>query len=361
MLAGSCLLRWRYSSDDRSIPTWPRKPLSRRQDRGRWSGRSGVAGRPGDGLPHTLRLWTRAPNQANLAPVRRLWARVRRILLLRVVMRYVGRNGPNQATLVAWNLLFAIFPIVLLAVTLAGVVFRDPAMGRAVAKAVASLLPHGRGSVVLSALQSFHRNSGALAVVGIVGLVWSGTSLFGAMEQGFAALSGGKTRGFLTQKLMSVGMIVLFTVLAVPVVLSSSLLAVLTSIPGIPDFLRSGPIALIGQILLAVVVGTVLFSAIYRLVPHPGPPLRDSVRGGLVAAIAFEGLSLLFPLYFHLEHGFSSYGSTFGLFFLILAYAFLVAQITVLGYTVVVELGAGHSGGRERQAEVGVDGGVANC
>ena len=47
--------------------------------------------------------------------------------------------------------------------------------------------------------------------------------------------------------------------------------------------------------------------------------------------------------------------------FLILAYAFLVAQITVLGYTVVVELGAGHSGGRERQAEVGVDGGVANC
>jgi membrane protein len=278
--------------------------------------------------------------------VKKLLARVRQTLLVRVAARYLGRNGPNQATLIAWNLLFAIFPIVLLAVTLAGVVFHDPAMGREVAKAVAAILPQGRGAVVLSALAAFHRDSGALAVVGIVGLVWSGTSLFGAMEQGFAALSGAKTRGFLKQKLMSVGMIVLFTVLAVPVVLSSSLLAVLTSLPGVPEFLRSGPLALIGQIVLAVVVGTVLFSAIYRLVPHPGAALRLCVRGGLIAAIAFEGLSLLFPLYFHLEHGFSTYGSTFGLFFLILAYAFLVSQITIVGYTVVVELGPGQRADR---------------
>ena len=289
-------------------------------------------------------MWWSGQTRANLAPVKRFLARLRRTLLVRVVARYLGRNGPNQATLIAWNLLFAIFPIVLLAVTLAGVVFRDPAMGRAVARAVAAILPQGKGAVVLSALEAFHRDSGALAVVGILGLVWSGTSLFGAMEQGFAALSGGKTRGFLKQKLMSVGMIVLFTVLAVPVVLSSSLLAGLASLPGVPDFLRTGPLALIGQIVLAVVVGTILFSAIYRLVPHPGPTLGRSLRGGLVAALAFEGLSLLFPLYFHLEHGFSSYGSTFGLFFLILAYAFLVAQITVLGYTAVVELGAGQSG-----------------
>lgn len=273
--------------------------------------------------------------------MKRLLARLRRTLLVRVVLRYLGRNGPNQATLIAWNLLFAIFPIVLLAVTVAGLVFRDPAVGRTVAKAVASIVPQGRGSVVLGALNAFHRNSGALAVVGLVGLVWSGTSLFGAMEQGFAALSGAKTRGFLRQKLMSVEMIVLFTVLAVPVVLSSSLLAVLTSLPGVPGFLRSGPLAWVGQVVLAVVVGTLLFSAIYRLVPKPSQGLRACVRGGLVAGLAFEGLSLLFPLYFHLEHGFSSYGSTFGLFFLLLAYAFLVAQIIVFGYAFVVELRAG--------------------
>lgn len=268
--------------------------------------------------------------------MRKLWNKLQRTLPIQVGARYLRTNGPNQATLIAWNLLFAIFPITLLAVTLAGLVFHDPAAGKAVAKAVASILPEGRGSAVLSALATFHRDSGVMAIVGGVGLLWSGSSLFGAMDQGFAAISGASARGFLGQKLMSVGMIVLFTVLAVPVVLSSSALAVFESLPGVPSWLHSGPLALLIQLLLAVAVGTVLFTAIYHLVPKWHGRLASSVKGGLTAGIVFEGLSLLFPLYFHLEHGFSSYGSTFGLFFLILAYAFLVAQIIALGYTVVV-------------------------
>ncbi|MHB8393116.1 MAG: YihY/virulence factor BrkB family protein [Candidatus Dormibacteria bacterium] len=268
--------------------------------------------------------------------MKRIWAALRRTFPLRVVARFLQKNGPNQATLIAWNLLFAIFPIVLLAVTLAGLVFHDPAAGRAVAKAVASILPDGRGSVVLSALASFHRDSGVLAIVGVVGLLWSGSSLFGAMDQGFAAISGFSTRSFLSQKLMSVGMIVLFTVLAVPVVLSSSALAVFESLPGIPGWLHSGPLALVLQLVLAIAVGTMLFTAIYHLVPKRHGSLGSSIKGGITAGIVFEGLSLLFPLYFHLEHGFSSYGSTFGLFFLILAYAFFVAQVVALGYTVAV-------------------------
>ena len=269
--------------------------------------------------------------------MRTLWKRLRRTFAIRVLGRYIGRNGPNQATLIAWNLLFAVFPIVILAVTLAGVVFHDPAAGRAVAKAVASTLPQGKGSAVLAALATFHRDSGWLAVVGILGLLWSGSSLFGAMDQGFATLGGGKSRSFLPQKLMGFGMIILFTLLAVPVVLSSSLLAEFESLPLVPGWLHSGPLALLLQVLAAVSVGTVLFTAIYSLVPHQRRRLRAVLPGAVAAGVGFEGLSLLFPLYFHLEHGFSSYGSTFGLFFLILAYVYLVAQITVLGYAVVAE------------------------
>jgi len=265
-----------------------------------------------------------------------VWARLRHTFVIRVAVCYLSHNGPNQATLISWNLLFAIFPIVILAVTLAGVALHDPAAGRAVAKAVASLLPGGRGSAVVKALDAFHRDSGWLAIVGVVGLIWSGTSLFGAMDQAFAAISDGKSRSFLPQKLMSVAMIVLFTVLAVPIVLSSSLLAVFESLPQVPSWLHSGPLALLLQALAAALVGTVLFGAIYGLVPHQRPRLLPLLRGAATSGVLFEVLSLAFPLYFHLEHGFSSYGSTFGLFFVILAYAFLAAQITVLGYSVAV-------------------------
>lgn len=310
-------------------------------------------GSTGGALPDSSRSYEVAPGgQPYPLGVGTIWKRLKKTFVVRVLSRYAGRNGPNQATLVAWNLLFAVFPIIILAVTLAGLVFRDPAGGREVAKAVASVLPKGRGSVVLQALQKFHRDSGWLAIIGILGLVWSGTSLFGAMDQGFAAISEGKSRSFLPQKLMSVGMIVLFTVLAVPVVLSSSLLAGLEKLGGLPVWLHSGYIALILQIVASVIVGTILFTAIYSLVPHQRRRLGASLLGGAAAGLIFEGLSLAFPLYFRLEHGFSTYGSTFGLFFLVLAYAFLVAQITVLGYAVTVEADPGRTEGTSPSLKV---------
>ncbi len=270
--------------------------------------------------------------------VRVLWNRLRRTLPLRVVSRYLGRNGPNQATLIAWNLLFATFPLVLLAVTAAGELYRDPGAGERVARAVAQLLPGGRDQAVLAALQSFHRNVGWTAVVGGVGLVWSGTSLFSAMDTAFSGLSDSHTRGFLTQKLMGLALTAALALLAVPVVLSSTLLAALPAGAGLPAPLRSAAAAAGLQALAAVLVGWVLFSLVYRLAPAKAPGMRATLRGALVGAVLFELLSLAFPLYLHLAHGFAAYGATFALFFLILAFVFLAAQVMVVGFCVVLEL-----------------------
>ena len=270
--------------------------------------------------------------------VRVIWNRLRRTLPVRVVARYLGRNGPNQATLIAWNLLFATFPLVLLAVTAAGELYRDPGAGERVARAVAQLLPGGRDQAVLSALQSFHRNAGWTAVVGGIGLVWSGTSLFSAMDTAFSGLSGGHTRGFLTQKLTGVVLTAALALLAVPVVLSSTLLAALPAGAGLPAPLRSAGVAAGLQALASVIVGWILFSLVYRLAPARAPRMRATLRGALVGAVLFELLSLAFPLYLHLAHGFAAYGATFALFFLILAFVFLVAQVMVMGFCVVLEL-----------------------
>ncbi len=270
--------------------------------------------------------------------VRVVWNWLRRTLPLRVASRYLGRNGPNQATLIAWNLLFATFPLVLLAVAAAGELYRDPGAGERVARAVAQLLPGGRDQAVLSALQSFHRNVGWTAVVGGVGLVWSGTSLFSAMDTAFSGLSGGHTRGFLAQKLTGLALTAALALLAAPVVLSSTLLAALPAGAGLPAPLRSAAAAAGLQALAAVVVGWILFSLVYRLAPARAPGMRATLRGALVGAVLFELLSLAFPLYLHLAHGFAAYGATFALFFLILAFVFLAAQVMVVGFCVVLEL-----------------------
>jgi membrane protein len=270
--------------------------------------------------------------------LRALRHRLRQWFPVRVAVRYLNRSGPNLATLVAWNMLFSFFPIMVLAATLAGLIpHHGSGLGDGLTKAIATALPGGKGAAVVKALDAFHHHSGLLAIVGVVGLLWSGSSLFGAMDQAFASLSETHTRSFIRQKLMSFGMIVLFACLVVPVVLSSSFLAVIKSVPGIPTVLSHGPIGLILQICLSIVVGTILFSAIYFLVPRTRRAPRAVLPGALTAAVLFEALSLLFPLYFKLAHGFSTYGTTFSLFFLILTYVFFLSQITVAGFAVVME------------------------
>lgn len=279
--------------------------------------------------------------------LRVLLRRLRQWFPVRVGARYLARNGPNLATLVAWNMLFSFFPIMVLSATLAGLIPHQGAgIGRGLTKAIATALPGGKGAAVVKALDAFHHHTGLLAIVGVVGLLWGGSSLFGAMDHAFASLSETDSRSFFPQKLMSFGMIVLFACLVVPVVLSSSLLAVINSVPGIPTVLSHGPVGLILQVCLSIVVGTILFSAIYFLVPKTRRSARAVLPGALSAAVLFEALSLLFPLYFKVAHGFSTYGTTFSLFFLILAYVFFLAQITVVGFAVVME-------GEPREPEVG--------
>jgi len=270
--------------------------------------------------------------------VRALLHRLRRWFPVRVAARYLNRNGPNLATLVAWNMLFSFFPIMVLAATVAGLIPHHGAgVGKVLTRAIAGALPGGKGAAVVQALDAFHHHSGLLAIVGVVGLLWGGSALFGAMDNAFASLGESRTRSFIPQKLMSFGMIVLFACLVVPVVLSSSFLAVIKSVPGIPSVLSHGPISLVLQVCLSIVVGTILFSAIYFLVPKTRRAPRVVLPGAVAAAILFEALSLLFPLYFKLAHGFSTYGTTFSLFFLILTYVFFLAQITVVGFAVVME------------------------
>jgi uncharacterized BrkB/YihY/UPF0761 family membrane protein len=123
----------------------------------------------------------------------------------------------------------------------------------------------------------------------------------------------------------------------VPLVLSSSLLPALQSLSFVPHVLTNGPAALIIQFVAGWLDGSILFLAIYYIVPHRKQRLRHVLPGSLTAGLLLEALTLLFPLYFKLAGGFATYGATFALFFLLLTYMFLLGQITVLGGAVNAE------------------------
>ena len=283
-------------------------------------------------------------------------------LPVRAVRRFLDAQGPNWATIIAWNLFFAFFPMAFLAISAVGLALRDPGTRDAVVQQILGAFPScqsgGGGTCQLvTALDDFRRSSGIFAVIGILGLIWSGASLFSAVEQGLNSLYPCKSRDFLQQKLMAIGMVFVFTVMAVPLVASGSLLGLLEALPATPSLFRSGPASLLLQLAAGIVDASLLFGLIYFIVPNRKQRVRDILPGAVVTGVLFEALTLLFPAYFGLVTRAPQWGQTFGLVFVLLFYFFLIGQLVMLGGSVNAELGVAREACRAPGLEAGGLGG----
>ena len=255
----------------------------------------------------------------------------------RVIRKFIEDQAPNWAALIAWNALLAIFPIVIFAASLLGFALRlFGEANKAVYTTIFSVIPNdsGQQTEVIKAVSGVKSQSGVLFIVGLVGLLWGGSALFGAMEQAFAVIYHTRTRDFIRQKLIAFGMVFLFTVLVGIAVATSAILPALKHIPNIPPFLYSGAAAFILQVIVGTIAGFVLFGSVYYVIPNRKQEFHKVVPGALVAGVLFEAITLVFPLYLTLNKGLNQYGATFGLFFVLMTFFFFLGLITMIGVEV---------------------------
>jgi membrane protein len=226
------------------------------------------------------------------------------------------------------------FPIVIFAASLLGLVLR--LFGQAsdtIYSTIFTAIP-GDPRPLLDAVTTVKSQSGVLFIVGLVGLLWGGSALFGSIEQAFAVIYHTKPRDFLRQRLIAFGMVFLFTILVGVAVATSALLPALKHIPNIPEFLYSGVAAFILQVAVGITAGLLLFGSMYYVIPNRKQQFRKVLPGALVAGLLFELITLLFPLYLSINNGINQYGKTFGLFFLLMTFFFFLGLITMIGVEV---------------------------
>src|SRR3989475_868581 len=255
----------------------------------------------------------------------------------RVIRKFLEDQAPNWAALIAWNGLLALFPIVLFAASLLGFALRlFGEANDAVYTTIFSVIPNdsGQQSEVIKAVTGVKSQSGLLFIIGLVGLLWGGSALFGAMEQAFAVIYHTRPRDFVRQKLIAVGMVFLFTILVGVAVATASILPALKHIPNIPPILYSAPATFILQVIVGVIAGFLLFGSIYYVIPNRKQQFYKVIPGALVAGVLFELVTLLFPLYLSINRGINQYGATFGLFFLLMTFFFFLGLITMIGVEV---------------------------
>jgi membrane protein len=286
---------------------------------------------------------------------RKLAERAQRLFPVQVVMKFIQDNGGSQAVLIAWNALTAVFPIALALAAIGGFVLSSAGVSpNDIYTMIVRVFPQDQGAqnAALNGIQILRNQSGVFAIVAVVGFLWTASNLFGAMEQAFSAVYGTEGRSFVRQKLMSLVMMALFAVLALLAIGASTLQALVDQVPGVPKAALAGEFGRAAQIVIGAVAGFLLFFAIYYIVPNRRQSPAGVLPGAILAGIAFEALTQLFPLYIQLNRGINQYGRSFAFLFVLLAFFYFLGVITMLGAEVnaVFEQRRGHVQAREKTA-----------
>jgi membrane protein len=206
----------------------------------------------------------------------------------------------NLAGMVSYGVLTSFLPLLLAVFTLLALLPATFGNPQDLANQIDVILPANvRAEVNVSALlHAVSANAGILWLISIAGLLWGGSNLFGSIESAFAIIFRVKTRDFLPQKIMALGMIVLL-VLLLPLSFASSFVVSAAS-TRLSHILPASMTGLLAQIIAGITSVTALFNlflAIYTVVPNIPVRWRYAWRGAVVATIAMYVVNTLFPFY----------------------------------------------------------------
>jgi len=178
------------------------------------------------------------------------------------------------------------------------------------------------------------QHTGILGIIGFLGVLWGGSSVGGAISTVFQAVFEVKGRSFIKEKLIDIGMIFVFTALLIVIIVGTTAGALVKQL--FTSFSLPVPVTFVIGTVISLFAAFLLFASIYLVFPNvEGRFKRVSVvKGALVAAVLFEILTYIWPLYAHFAH-FSSHGALLGAIAVLMAWIYFFAIIMVLGAEVV--------------------------
>jgi membrane protein len=237
------------------------------------------------------------------------------------------------ASALAFNLITAILPILVAMIAIVGFTVGrlDPAVEHQLLSHLQSIFP-ASNTFLNFAFASLKRSAGLLGIIAVALGLFGGSRLFVSMEGYFDVIYHTRSRTVMAQNMMAFAMMLLFIVLAVPMMLASSLPALLqvlleqTIVGRLPG--NGFLFGLLG-ILVSLCLSWILFVAIYIVVPNQSIRFRKSWPGAVVAAVLLQMYLALFPLY--ITHFLKSYIGTPGLMVVLLFFLYYFAVILLLG------------------------------
>ena len=213
---------------------------------------------------------------------------------------YLAMNGPFLSAAITYYALFSLIPLTLAIMFIVGTFYHgSDALEARLSLAVNTLMPVSRETVA-DILEEMANSRAITGMLGILGLLWVSTTVFGAIRKGVNTVWGiSEPRRFFHERLID------FTFTAGAGLLMVVPMALTAGVGVLGDFtsaLRTGDVEgdrLTGLLLTALspFISLVVLMLIYRFLPNTPVRFRDIWTGALLTALCFEGWKTVFLWY----------------------------------------------------------------
>lgn len=237
---------------------------------------------------------------------------------MRFVETYMSSSASNYAAGLAFHAFVSTFPLILAMIALVGLFPQAEDFRKLVESSLAGIFPRGERETIALSFAHAKGAAGALVIVSVLGLLWTGTNLFSSMEFALNEVYLCASRSMLRSRLMGLAMIGTFVV-AIALTVGANALA---------EFLP-------GRHIFAFVLGWLvmfgLLVVIYRYVPNRAIDFAEVWPGALLAALSIEVLTIVFPIYASATNSAASYGRQFGFLFVLATWFYFLCMLLLMG------------------------------
>ena len=252
------------------------------------------------------------------------------------VQGYVAHGALSRGAAIAFYVVTSLAPVLLIVVAIAGLAFGDDAVRGNLMRELSGVFGQQGGELVENLLaRSSDKSTGAAAsAFGVLMILVTASGVFGEMQTALNRIWEVEAfdlpfASMIRARAVSLGLVAALGFLLIASLVASTGLAALGTYVGRHTTLA--PLLLSGlNTLISLVLFSILFAAIFKVLPDTAIPWRDVITGGLITALLFTIGKSLIGWYLGATATSSTYGAA-GALLLILLWSYYSAQIFLFG------------------------------
>lgn len=255
--------------------------------------------------------------------------------VMRAQERYQDSKGDFYAAGITYFTIFALFPLLMVAFSIAGFVLASqPDLLAEVTDKIKSTVSGDLGQQLVELMESAIESRTSVGIIGLATAAWAGLGWMANLREALSQMWGSmrrETAGFVRTKLSDLLAIVgFFAAIVVTVAFStlgsSDLMQQVVEWFGLQDLPGMSLVLRVVSISISLLISWLLFTWMIARLPRESVSLRSAARAGLMVAVAFEIFKLVASIFLKSVVT-GPAGATFGPVLGLMVFAYITARM----------------------------------